>query len=225
MLSTPLPPSSSVRHLFFLSSSTCFSDPASFYMFFILCKTKQAIVFQLKNYFHPLFAPTHQIRNLNLTGLEHATEHCHRFRSKAKYLLFSISITSKIKKSHPTTEPSCRQVQKGRSTLLDAGILPLVSWTLYVHLRLTASYNCRIAFPHLDSTLGPIHPSFSERRWNNYTLRMVPPLPPTNLHNFHHGSIKKVFFYFTERYKQYLQQPSWGKWKKDRKKDAVLVCV
>jgi hypothetical protein len=69
-----------------------------------------------------------QIRNLSPTGIEHAAEHCHRFRSEARYLLFSISISSTIKKSHPAIEPhyhqACtyHQVQKGRWTVLDAGI-------------------------------------------------------------------------------------------------------
>jgi hypothetical protein len=124
-------PSPPLIQLCFLSSCTCFFDPACFWIkpssivvlhvFLILQKKRSS-----SRLLYYLFAVSQQIRNLNLTGIEHATEHFHRFRSQNKVSFgfnFNQFHNQKITPCNRTTLSSglhYHQVQKWRWTVLDA---------------------------------------------------------------------------------------------------------
>jgi hypothetical protein len=50
-------------------------------------------------------AAAQQIRNLTLPNIEHGTIHWHRFRKGRESDLFSIQITTTVKKANPAAEP------------------------------------------------------------------------------------------------------------------------
>jgi hypothetical protein len=104
--------------------------------------------------------------------------------AKTKYLLVSILISFTIKKSHPAIEPHYHQgctiirSRKGAGQCLMrilSVLRPEPCMCTWVLLQNCFSISRFYPWPH---------PSFSERRWNNYQLCMVPPLPPIYLHQF-----------------------------------------
>jgi hypothetical protein len=123
---------------------------------------------------------TQQIRNLSLTGIEHATEHCHRFRSKAKYLLFF-----NFNKFHNQKITPCNR------TTLSSGPerAPDSAWCGYFAscvLKLICAHGCYCR-PQLQNCFSISrfypwpHPSFSERRWNNLSITYGPSPAPNIL--------------------------------------------